>query len=166
MRPATAFLYLGLAALAVVLDQVTKQYVEDHMALGAQIDLLPFFALYHTRNTGIAFSMLSEFGVTGLVVLTLGVIGFVSWLAVKTDRSQTVARIGFALIIGGAIGNLIDRVTLGYVIDMFLFHTPVWSFAIFNVADVFITVGAVLVVIQEFLTWRGSRKPAGRPPGS
>ncbi|EFG9153005.1 signal peptidase II, partial [Escherichia coli] len=58
---------------------------------------------------------------------------------------------GFALIIGGALGNVIDRSLLGHVIDYVLFHTPVWSFAVFNLADAFITVGAVLVICDEFL---------------
>ena len=88
---------------------------------------------------------------------------------------QVIARIGFALIIGGALGNLIDRAVYGHVIDYVLFHTPVWSFAVFNLADAFITVGAVLVVVEELLVWRKSRKQrrtlrtidrAGRRPHS
>jgi signal peptidase II len=74
------------------------------------------------------------------------------------------ARLGFALIVGGAIGNLIDRVTLGYVIDYFLFHTSTWSFAVFNLADAFITVGAGLVVLQEVLDWRRERDTAKATP--
>ncbi len=62
--------------------------------------------------------------------------------------------IGFALIVGGAVGNLIDRAVYGHVIDYILFHTPVWSFAVFNLADAFITVGAVAVLLEEFLGWR------------
>ena len=75
---------------------------------------------------------------------------------------QVLARIGFALIIGGAIGNLIDRAVYGHVIDYILFHTPVWSFAVFNLADAFITVGAVLVVCEEFLVWRSARRQAAQ----
>ena len=73
-----------------------------------------------------------------------------------------MARVGFALVIGGAIGNLIDRVRLGHVIDYILFHTPVWSFAVFNLADAFITVGAMLVVLEEFLEARRARGEAGK----
>jgi signal peptidase II len=69
-----------------------------------------------------------------------------------------MARIGFCLIIGGAIGNLIDRAVYGHVIDYIFFHTPVWSFAVFNLADAFISVGAFVVVLDEFLNWR-SEKP-------
>ena len=69
-------------------------------------------------------------------------------------------RIGFTLVIGGAIGNLIDRAVYGHVIDYILFHTPVWSFAIFNLADAFITVGAGLVLLEEFRAWRRQRANA------
>jgi signal peptidase II len=151
--------YAGLAAAAVALDQWIKFLVETGLALQEKVDLLPFLALYRTYNTGVAFSMFSSFGDTGLIALSFFVIAFVLYLASRTMRRQVPARIGFALIIGGAAGNLIDRVIHGHVIDYILFHTPVWSFAIFNLADAFITVGAVLVVADEFFGWR--RVPAG-----
>ena len=92
--------------------------------------------------------MLSSFGDTGLIVVSLAVIAFVLYLASRSTSDQWLARLGFALIIGGAIGNLIDRAVYGHVIDYILFHTPVWSFAVFNLADVFITVGAVTVLLE------------------
>ncbi|EBW2250123.1 signal peptidase II, partial [Salmonella enterica subsp. enterica serovar Enteritidis] len=104
-----------------------------------------------TYNTGVAFSMFSWIGDSGLVIVALGVMAFVSWLAIKTAPGHRLAHLGFALIIGGALGNVIDRSLLGHVIDYVLFHTPVWSFAVFNLADAFITVGAVLVICDEFL---------------
>ncbi|MBS9719160.1 signal peptidase II [Tianweitania sp. BSSL-BM11] len=150
-----SFLVYGLiAAFAVLLDQVVKEWVEIDMAMYQQVDLLPFFSLFRTNNTGIAFSMFSTLGAPALVALTLGVVALVLYLSWRTAPHQTAARLGFALIIGGAIGNLIDRVTLGHVIDYFLFHTPTWSFAVFNLADAFITIGAGLVVLQEVLDWR------------
>ena len=150
--------YGMLSAIAVVLDQWIKWLVEAYLPFHEMVELVPFFALYRTYNPGIAFSMLAWLGGGGLVVLTLSIVVFVGWLAVRTGPDQTWARIGFALIIGGAIGNLIDRVALGHVIDYFLFHTPVWSFAIFNLADVFITFGAGFVILEELLGWRRARK--------
>lgn len=155
-------LYGGLTAVAVVLDQWIKYLVETRLVLHEQVDILPFLALYRTYNTGIAFSMLSSFGDTGLIVVSLAVIAFVLYLASRSTRDQWLARLGFALIIGGAIGNLIDRATYGHVIDYILFHTPVWSFAVFNLADAFITIGAVAVLLEEFLGWRSQQKDAGR----
>jgi signal peptidase II len=104
--------------------------------------------------------MFSSFGDTGLIVVSLAVIAFVLYLASRSTGSQLFARIGFALVIGGAIGNLIDRAVYGHVIDYILFHTPVWSFAIFNLADAFITVGAGMVLLEEFLGWRRERAGA------
>lgn len=153
--------YAGLVAVAVALDQWIKYLVETRLALQEQVDLLPFLALYRTYNTGIAFSMLSSFGDTGLIVVSLAVIAFVLYLASRSTPDQWLSRLGFALIIGGAIGNLIDRSVYGHVIDYILFHTPIWSFAIFNLADAFITLGAIAVLLEEFLGWRRQRANAG-----
>ena len=155
--------YAGLVAVAIVLDQWIKYLVETRLALHEPVDLLPFLALYRTYNTGVAFSMLSSFGDTGLIVVSLAVIAFVLYLASRSAGEQWLARIGFALIIGGAIGNLIDRAVYGHVIDYILFHTPVWSFAVFNLADAFITVGAISVLVEEFLGRRRQRANADAP---
>lgn len=157
MRLNGAAFYGAVAAAAVAIDQWVKYLVETGLDMHVQVDVLPVLALYRTHNTGIAFSLLSDLGSVGLIVLTLAVVGFVGWIAARTDPGQRMARLGFALIIGGAIGNLIDRVWHGYVIDYVLFHLPNWSFAIFNLADAFISVGAALVILDEFLAWRKSR---------
>lgn len=158
MKPAA---FYGLVTvIAVAIDQWIKVLVEANLVMQEKVDVLPFLALYRTYNTGIAFSMFSNVGDTGLIVLTGIVIAFVSYLAIRTTPEQTISRFGFALIVGGALGNLIDRTVYGHVIDYILFHTPVWSFAIFNLADVFISLGAALVVLDEFLGWRRSRRPA------
>jgi signal peptidase II len=153
--------YAVILAVAVALDQWIKHLVETRLVLHEAVELLPFLALYRTYNTGIAFSMFSSFGDTGLIVLSLAVIAFVLFLAFRTAGSQVLARLGFALIIGGALGNLIDRAIYGHVIDYILFHTPVWSFAVFNLADTFITIGAGLVILEELLNWRRDRASAG-----
>lgn len=152
--------YVLLVAIAIALDQWIKHLVETTLAFQEKIDLVPFLALFRTYNTGIAFSMLSSFGDTGLIVVSLVVAGFILYLATRTTSGQVIARVGFALIVGGALGNLIDRAVYGHVIDYILFHTPVWSFAVFNLADVFISLGAVLVVLEEFIAWRREPKPS------
>ncbi|GAB4360357.1 MAG: signal peptidase II [Oricola sp.] len=153
-RPATA---LAVIALIVAVDQAVKHAVERMMAYQQPIDLLPFFALYRTHNQGIAFSMLWGAGPWMLIAISLGVIAFVLWLWRSSPAERVISHIGFALVIGGAIGNLIDRAVLGHVIDYFLFHTPVWSFAVFNLADAAITVGAGLIILDELLAWRRER---------
>ena len=153
------FLPLGAVALvAAMLDQWLKYLVETQLPMHVPVPVLPFLALFRTHNTGIAFSMLDNLGSVGLIVVTLAVIGFILFIAFRTEPSQRLARFGFALVIGGALGNLVDRVWHGYVVDYVLFHLPSWSFAVFNLADAFITVGAALVVLEEFLAWRRGRQ--------
>lgn len=143
-----------IVVVAIALDQWIKRLVETGLVMHERVELLPFLSLYRTYNTGVAFSMFSSVGDKGLIVLSLVVIAFVLYLAARSAPRQWLSRAGFALIIGGAVGNLIDRAVYGHVIDYILFHTPVWSFAVFNLADAFITVGAGLVLIDEFLAWR------------
>jgi signal peptidase II len=147
--------YFLLVVITVIIDQWIKLLVETELVMHDKVDLLPFLALFRTYNTGVAFSMFSWIGDKGLILLSLAVVAFVLYLAARTRADQIAARAGFALIVGGAIGNLIDRSFYGHVIDYILFHTPVWSFAVFNLADVFITVGAGLVLFEEFF---GSRR--------
>ena len=152
--------YALLVIVAIALDQWIKQLVENGLAFQEKVDVLPFLALFRTYNTGIAFSMFASLGDTGLVVIAVLVVAFVLYLATHTPAGHFVARTGFALIIGGALGNLIDRAVYGHVIDYILFHTPVWSFAVFNLADAFISVGAALVVFDELIGWRRQPKPS------
>ena len=149
-----------LTIVAIALDQWIKQLVETGLPFQEKIDLVPFLALFRTYNTGIAFSMFSSLSDTGLIAVAAAVVAFVLYLAMKTPPNQVLARIGFAFIIGGALGNVIDRTVYGHVIDYILFHTPVWSFAVFNLADVFISVGAAAVVLDEFITWRRQPRPS------
>jgi signal peptidase II len=154
------FPYALLTIIAIALDQWIKYWVETRLELHQPVEILPFLALFRTYNTGIAFSMLDSFGDIGLIAVSVCVVAFVLHLATKTGPGQVLARIGFALIVGGALGNVIDRAIYGHVIDYILFHTPVWSFAVFNLADAFITVGAVAVVFDEFIGWRRQTPPS------
>lgn len=149
---------LSIALISAILDQWIKYLVETELAMHVPVPVLPFLALFRTHNTGIAFSMLDDFGSVGLIAVTLVVIAFIVIIALRTDPAQRLARFGFALIIGGALGNLVDRIWHGYVIDYILFHLPSWSFAVFNLADIFISIGAALIVLEEFLVWRRSKR--------
>jgi signal peptidase II len=152
------FTYGAVGAAVVIIDQIIKRLVEAGMGMHEQILLLPFLSLYRTHNTGVAFSMFAGSDDWRLLFLVVAVLLFIAWLAFKSGSHQVIARIGFALILGGAVGNLIDRAVLGYVVDYVLFHTPNWSFAVFNLADASITVGAGLVILQEIVDWRRGRQ--------
>jgi len=143
-----------LVVLLVGLDQAVKALVEGFAPLRQAVEVLPFLSLFRTYNQGIAFSFLSFFSDRMLMALTLAIMVFVVWLWRQAHPSRIWARLGFALVFGGALGNLVDRAVHGHVIDFILFHMAGWSFAVFNLADSFITIGAALIVFDEFLELR------------
>ena len=147
----------GISAGLIALDQLVKWLVETRLPFQEMVDFIPFISLYRTWNQGIAFSMLWGLNDLALIVITLGITGFVAWLASRTPVEKTAARLGFALIMSGAIGNLIDRSVYGHVVDYILFHTESWSFAVFNFADACISLGAASIILQEFIDWRQDR---------
>lgn len=142
---------IALIALALITDQIVKLMVEAYLPLQQMVPVMPFWALYRTYNLGVAFSMLSGMEGWFIVTMRLVIVGFVIWLWRKTDADRTFAHLGFALIIAGAAGNIFDRFLYGHVIDYILFHTETWSFAVFNLADSFITIGAACVILDEIL---------------
>ncbi|MBB3397575.1 MULTISPECIES: signal peptidase II [unclassified Rhizobium] len=137
--------------IAVVLDQIVKIVVDHTLPLQEPVHLIPMLALYRTYNLGVAFSMLSGMNGWFIVGMRLIIVAFVIWLWNRTDKQRTFAHLGYALIIAGALGNLIDRFLYGHVIDYILFHTKTWSFAVFNLADSFITIGAGCVILDELI---------------
>ena len=152
---------LFFVVLSVSIDQTSKFWVEANLALHTPVEVLPFLAFFRTYNTGIAFSFLSFMDGTWLIVLTLAIMVFVLWLWWRTEAERAFSLAGFALVFGGALGNLIDRLLYGHVVDFIQFHTANWSFAIFNLADCFISVGAGLILLDELIWMRrgGERAP-------
>lgn len=144
--PIAVFIALALAA-----DQLIKYLVEAYLPFNEAVPVVPMLALYRTYNYGVAFSMLSGMEGWFIVGMRLVVVAFVLWLWRRTPKDRFFAHFGYALIIAGALGNLVDRLIFGYVIDYILFHTQTWSFAVFNLADSFITVGAGAIILDELL---------------
>ncbi|CDN52390.1 Lipoprotein signal peptidase [Neorhizobium galegae bv. officinalis bv. officinalis str. HAMBI 1141] len=156
MTPRVALLSRPLVALiviiiAVAIDQVVKIAVENYLPMQEAVPLLPLLALYRTYNLGVAFSLLSGMEREFIVGMRVLIVAFVLWLWRRTPKERPFAHAGFTLIIAGAIGNLIDGFAYGHVIDYILFHTETWSFAVFNLADSFITIGAGLVILDELV---------------
>jgi signal peptidase II len=151
--------WLSVAGLVVLVDQATKLLVLGRFALGESVRVTPFFDLVLVYNKGAAFSFLA--GADGwqtplLVAVAIGAISVVTWMLWK-NPGRVLLDSGLALILGGAIGNLIDRIAYGKVVDFLLFHAYGWSYPAFNVADSAITVGAAILVIESFM----APKPAG-----
>ena len=105
--------------------------------------MLPILDLYRVHNTGIAFSMLAGFGGLGPIVLTLAISVVVLIFWWRAREGGRLAAIGYALIVGGALGNLVDRVSRGHVVDFLLLHLGDWTLFVFNLADAALTLGPI-----------------------
>lgn len=142
--------WLPLSALIVALDQATKLWVERSFQLYESVTLLPVFDLTYLRNTGAAFSFLAGAGGWQrwfFSLLAVGVsVGIIVWLRGVHARAQAWLAAGLALILGGALGNVIDRLNFGAVVDFLDFHAGGWHWPAFNVADSAITVGVIGLV--------------------
>ena len=142
---------LLIALAVIIIDQLSK-YLILHIVLAeyAAIVLTPFFALVRAWNTGVSFSMFNNFGGYGVYLLSgaalLIVAALIHWLKTEKSRMMQVA-LGF--IIGGAIGNVIDRIRLGAVFDFLDFYIGDYHWPAFNAADSFICIGAALIIIHS-----------------
>jgi signal peptidase II len=150
-----------ISALIFLLDRVTKIAVRNRVGFMDNIPVIPgFFSIVHSENPGAAFGMFADstspLRPFFLVVLSLVVMGFISMMLLKPGLSAGwPMRIGLALVLGGAMGNVFDRVLAGTVTDFLEFYFGSYTFAAFNVADSAISVGAVLLLIDM---WLGARR--------
>ncbi|WP_150538942.1 signal peptidase II [Actinobacillus vicugnae] len=153
MKTASGIRWLWLSVITIIVDLVTKYLVVQRFELYESVNVLPIFNLTYVHNYGAAFSFLADHGgwqkyfFLGLaIVISLG-------LTVMLWRNQAVKKLentAYALIIGGAIGNAIDRAYNGYVIDFFDFYWDIYHYPVFNVADIAIVVGAGLLILEAF----------------
>jgi signal peptidase II len=154
--------WLWVSVLVIVADQATKAAIRASFAPGAELPVTSFFSLVLVFNTGAAFSFLA--GAAGwqrwfFAAIAVVASGLIVWLLRRGGSGGYC--LGLALILGGALGNLWDRLMLGQVVDFLLFHYARWSYPAFNVADSAITLGAILLIVDSFRMRRGT--PAGDP---
>ncbi len=148
----------------VVLDQITKAMVRNALALHQSIDVVPdLLSLTRVHNTGAAFGMLNgvDFAFKTVVMSLLAIValGGVAWYAASVPVSDVLARLGIAGVVGGAIGNLIDRATAGYVLDFVDAYWGGWHFWAFNVADAAITLGVCCMILDILGVGRRASHP-------
>lgn len=148
----TGLRWLWLTAVFLLADQVTKQYVANNMDLFQSIEILPFFNITYVHNTGAAFSFLADQGGWQrwffTVIAAIATIVFLVWL-MKTPKQKLLLSIAFALLLSGTLGNLIDRVLFGYVIDFLHFYAGGYHFPAFNIADSVIFIGAAAMILDS-----------------
>lgn len=157
-------LELSVALVVVILDQVTKAVVRPALALHESVVVIPdFLDFTRVHNTGAAFGMLNTvdfpFKAVVLSLVALVALGGVAWYAATVPLGDRLARVGIAGVLGGAIGNLIDRATAGYVLDFVDAYWNGWHFWAFNVADAAISVGVVFMIFDIVGVGRSASNP-------
>ena len=148
--------WLGLSIIILLADQFTKMLIVGNYALGDSTYVTNFFNVVRAHNTGAAFSFLAGAGGWQRWFFTgIGVVAaiFMVWM-LKSHPGQKLFSFAISLILGGAIGNVIDRLWHGYVVDFLDFHWKTMHFPAFNVADAAISVGAVCLILDELLRVR------------
>lgn len=156
-------LELIIAVVVVVLDQWTKALVRGRLELHESVDVVAgWLSLTRVHNTGAAFGMLNSadfpFKTLLLMIVAGAALAGVAWYAASLPEDQKLARLGLAGVLGGAIGNLIDRATAGYVLDFVDAYWGTWHFWAFNIADAAITVGVVFLLLDVVLDVLGYRR--------
>ena len=157
----TLILYLVAFLVIVIGDKVTKIIVDHTLSLGGSYAIIDnFFYFTYAHNTGAAWGMLAGKISLFLIVSVVAAIGIIYYF-MKSESYQKLTRFGLVLVFGGLIGNLIDRLAFGYVRDFIDFIIFGYNFPIFNVADMAITIGMALVIleigIEEYKTWKLSK---------
>jgi len=151
--PARLPLHVWLVALVVIADQAVKTLIRPRLDLHESIAVIPgFFSLTRVHNTGAAFGLMNsiDFPYKAAVLALLqaaALIGLTVYVAMLAPE-QRLTRAGLSIVIGGAIGNLIDRIVYGYVLDFFDFYSGGWHFWAFNVADAAINIGVALMILD------------------
>ena len=152
---------LGIAML--LLDQLSKELIQRKLQLYQAVDLLPVLQILHTRNPGAAFSFLAGEGGWQrwfFTVIALVVSAVILVFLRRTAGGQRLVPVGLMLIVSGALGNCIDRLRHGFVVDFIHVHWNDASFPAFNVADSCITIGAGLILLDSLLAWQRERRVA------
>ncbi|MBO5530634.1 MAG: signal peptidase II [Bacilli bacterium] len=134
--------FLSISCIVLVLDRIIKVLVQGLLSSDRLYIIKKFFYLVYVKNIGAAFSILEGKSIL-LILIGLVSLGFIYWY-VKTNKPSNI---GYALLFGGILGNLIDRIIFGYVIDFIGFEIGGYEFPIFNIADIAIVIGAVFIII-------------------
>ena len=151
--------WLGLALILLIADQFTKVLILGYYRLGDSTPVTSFFNVVRVHNTGAAFSFLAGAGGWqrwAFTALGIGAAVFIVWM-LRAHSGQRLFSFALACILGGAVGNVIDRLLYGYVVDFLDFHWAGWHFPAFNLADCGISVGAAALILDELLRVRRGR---------
>lgn len=148
-------IYPLIAVLVIAVDQITKYMVRSSMQPGDRIPVIgKWLSIYYVQNTGTAFSMFEGNKLVTVALTSLLVIACIVFIINELKEGHTLLPLLLTFVAAGGVSNLIDRLSLGYVTDMI----SCWNFAVFNVADIFITCGCILTIIAVLMTYKDELK--------
>ncbi len=152
--PKNSLMWLSLSLIILILDQITKTWVSTHLSFNQPVNILPYFDLRLLHNPGAAWSFLADQGgwqrwFLSLLAIIVSIVIMV-WLT-RLDSKQRWLACGLALILGGALGNVMDRIIFGYVVDFIDIYYQGWHWPAFNIADIGISIGAVMLLIDAII---------------
>jgi signal peptidase II len=154
--------YLVISGITFAVDYISKKVIVNELELNEQVHVIgDFFVITSIRNTGAAFSLLENQRVFFLiitVIITIGLVGYMSYLTRRKGKALLLT--GLALVLGGALGNFIDRARTGEVVDFLQFTFGSYTFAIFNLADTAICIGVGFIVLDSLLASRAEKQAA------
>lgn len=152
--PKNSLMWLLLSLIILILDQITKTWVSTHLSYNQPVNILPYFDLRLLYNKGAAWSILADQGgwqrwfLSALAIIVSIII--MVWLT-RLDSKQRWLACALALILGGALGNVMDRIIFGYVVDFIDIYYQTWHWPAFNIADIGISIGAVMLLIDAII---------------
>ena len=157
--------FLGFSALIALADQLIKWLVQQSMAYGQSVEITPFFNWVHVWNKGAAFSLFADGGGwQRYFFIAIAIVVSAVLVKLIRDSHQRTEALAYAMVLGGAFGNVIDRVFRGYVVDYLDFHWQSWHWPAFNIADAFIVLGVIMIFVTGFraekvweTTWKIAR---------
>ncbi len=152
--PKNSLMWILLSVIVLILDQVTKTWVSTHLSFNQPINILPYFDLRLLHNTGAAWSILADQSgwqrwFLSLLAVIVSIVILI-WLT-RLDSKQRWLACALALILGGALGNVMDRIIFGYVVDFIDIYYQGWHWPAFNIADIGISIGAVMLLIDAII---------------
>ena len=153
-------IFISIVLVTLLIDQLVKLWVQNSLLPYEVFPVIPFFNLRFSFNTGVSFSMLSDLGRDNrwaLVGFALALSALLTFWALKSKRMMEI--VGYAFIVGGALGNVVDRIYLGAVVDYLDFYYNTWHFPTFNGADVFINIGVLLLIVDMIMEYKNKDIP-------
>ena len=140
-----------ISFIVIIIDFITKLIISNNLVMNTSVEIIPnFFSLTYTHNYGGAWSIFNNNTLAITIISFIVIIGIIYYL-LKNKVTKKIEIIGYSLLLGGAIGNFIDRIVYGYVIDFFDFYIFGYDFPIFNIADIGIVVGIILLLVSMIL---------------